>query len=71
MKNYSLKILGNNDDFITVIGHEENGYVIKVVRTVQGKNKETIDFLSNEVFETCLKTGYLTEIKTPVMACTA
>ncbi len=62
MKNYSLKSIGNQNDFLTILSHETDGYTIKILRNINGKNVESTDFISNEVFESCIKTGYLTEI---------
>lgn len=63
MKNYSLQILGSKTDFLTIISQNEDGYNIKILRTNNGKYTESFDFISREVFESCIKTGYLKEIK--------
>ncbi len=63
MKNYSLKMLGNQNDFFTIISQNNDGYNIKISRNIDGKETETLDFISKEVFDFSLKTGYLTEVK--------
>ena len=63
MKNYSLKILGNQNDFFTIISQNKDGYNIKISRNINEKKTETLDFISKEVFDFSLKTGYLTEVK--------
>ena len=63
MKNYSLKMLGNQNDFFTIISQHKDGYNIKISRNINGKKTETLDFISKEVFDFSLKTGYLTEVK--------
>ena len=63
MKNYSLKMLGNQNDFFTIISQNKDGYNIKISRNNNGKKTETFDFISKEVFDFSLKTGYLTEVK--------
>ena len=63
MKNYSLKMLGNQNDFFTIISQNNDGYNIKISRNINGKETETLDFISKEVFDFSLKTGYLTEVK--------
>ena len=63
MKNYSLKMLGNQNDFFTIISQNNDGYNIKISRNINGKKTETLDFISKEVFDFSLKTGYLTEVK--------
>ena len=63
MKNYSLKMLGNQNDFFTIISQNKDGYNIKISRNINEKKTETLDFISKEVFDFSLKTGYLTEVK--------
>ena len=66
MKSYSLKSLGNKNDYMTIVKETEDGYVIKIVRDMDGYEDITNDFLSKELFESCIRTGYLTEIEEPV-----
>ena len=66
MKSYSLKSLGNKNDYMTILKETEDGYVIKIVRDMDGYEDITNDFLSRELFESCIRTGYLTEIEEPV-----
>ena len=51
MKNYSLKMLGNQNDFFTIISQNKDGYNIKISRNINGKKTETLDFISKEVFD--------------------
>ena len=66
MKSYSLKILVNKNDYITILKETDDGYVIKIVRDLDGYEETKTDFLSKELFESCIRTGYLTEITEPV-----
>lgn len=66
MKNYSLKSLGNKNDYMTILKETDDGYVIKIVRDLDGYEDVKNDFLSRELFESCIRTGYLTEIEEPV-----
>lgn len=62
MKSYSLKSLGNKNDYMTILRETDDGYVIRIVRDQDGYDEVTTDFLSRELFESCIRTGYLTEI---------
>lgn len=62
MKSYSLKSLGNKNDYMTILRETDDGYVIRIVRDQDGYDDVTTDFLSKELFESCIRTGYLTEI---------
>lgn len=66
MKSYSLKSLGNKNDYMTILRETNDGYVIRIVRDLDGFNDIKNDFLSKELFDTCIRTGYLTEIKETV-----
>lgn len=66
MKSYSLKSLGNKNDYMTVLKETKEGYVIRIVRDMDGYDDVQTDFLSKELFECCIRTGYLTEIKESV-----
>ncbi len=66
MKHYSLKSLGNKNDYMTILKETDDGFVIKIVRDMDGYEDVTNDFLSRELFDSCIRTGYLTEIEEPV-----
>ena len=66
MKCYSLKCLGNKNDYMTVLKETKEGYVIRIVRDMDGYDDVQTDFLSKELFECCIRTGYLTEIEESV-----
>ena len=66
MKSYTLISLGNKNDYMTILKETDDGYVIKIVRDMDGYEDVTTDFLSKELFESCIRTGYLTEIEKPV-----
>ena len=66
MKTYSLKSLGNKNDYMTVLKETKEGYVIRIVRDMDGYDDVQTDFLSKELFECCIRTGYLTEIEESV-----
>ena len=66
MKSYSLKSLGNKNDYMTVLKETKEGYVIRIVRDMDGYDDVTTDFLSKELFECCIRTGYLSEIEESV-----
>ena len=63
MKSYTLKSIGKNTDYMTIIREMEDGYVVKIVRDLDGYQDIKTDYISRELFESCLRTGYLTEIK--------
>ena len=63
MKSYSLKSLGNKNDYMTILRETDEGYVIRIVRDLDGYDDVQTDFLIKELFYCSIRTGYLTEIK--------
>ena len=63
MKHYILKSHSQFVDYMTIEKEEEDGYIVKIVRDKDGYEEVTTDFLSTELFETCLRTGYITEVE--------
>ena len=51
---------------MTVLKETKEGYVIRIVRDMDGYDEVHTDFLSKELFECCIRTGYLTEIEESV-----
>ncbi|MFA6857680.1 MAG: hypothetical protein WCR31_10765 [Treponema sp.] len=66
MKSYTLKSIGNTSDYMTVVREMEDGYVVRIVRDRDGYNEVKTDYISRELFDSCIRTGYLTEIEEPV-----
>ena len=64
MKSYTLKSIGKTTDFMTIVRETDDGYVVRIVRDKDGFSDVTTDFISKALFESCLRTGYLTKIET-------
>ena len=66
MKTYTLKSIGKNTDYMTIIREMDDGFVVRIVRDLDGYQDVKTDYISRELFDSCIRTGYLTEIKEPV-----
>ena len=64
MAYYTLKCIGNSSDYMTIIKETEDGFVVRIVRDKDGYDDITTDFISKSLFESCIRTGYLTKIET-------
>lgn len=62
MKSYTLKSLGKNTDYMTIVREMNDGFVVRIVRDLDGYEDVKTDYISKELFESCIRTGYLTEI---------
>ena len=66
MKSYTLKCIGKKTDYMTIIREMEDGFVVRIVRDLDGYQDVKTDYISRELFDSCIRTGYLTEIKETV-----
>ena len=62
MKKYTLKSIGENTDYMTILREMEDGFVVKIVRDMDGYEDVKTDYISKELYDSCIRTGYLTEI---------
>lgn len=65
MGSYTLKSLGNSSDYMTILREMDDGYVVRIVRDKDGYTDVTTDFISKTLFDSCVRTGYLTKIANP------
>lgn len=63
MKTYEIKSCEGQKASFTIISTMKNGFKVKITREKNGYETVMEDFLSKELFETCLRTGYIREIK--------
>ncbi|MCQ2585923.1 MAG: hypothetical protein MJ185_10060 [Treponema sp.] len=66
MKSFALKSIGNKQDFLTIVREMDDGYVVRIIRDLDGYEDVKTDYISKELFESCIRTGYLTEIEETV-----
>ncbi len=71
MGSYTLKSLGNSTDYMTIVREMDDGYIVRIVRDKDGYNDITTDYISKTLFDSCVRTGYLTKINTEELAAIA
>lgn len=62
MGSYTLKNIGKASDYMTILRDTEDGFVVRIVRDKDGYDEITTDFISKALFDSCIRTGYLTKI---------
>ena len=62
MGTYTLKSIGSASDYMTVVREMDDGYVVRIVRDKDGYDDVTTDYISKALFESCVRTGYLTKV---------
>ena len=62
MGTYILKSIGKSQDYMTIVREMDDGYVVRIVRDEDGYNDVTTDYISKALFDSCVRTGYLTMV---------
>ena len=62
MGTYILKSIGKSQDYMTLVREMDDGYVVRIVRDEDGYNDVTTDYISKALFDSCVRTGYLTKV---------
>lgn len=63
MKFYLIKSTQGQHSYCSIINESEDGYTIKICRDIDGYTKTSEDFIEKSLFELCLRTGYISEVK--------
>ncbi|MGO8695522.1 MAG: hypothetical protein ACLQMF_17815 [Rectinemataceae bacterium] len=66
MKQFTIKsggaAAGRDPSVLELIGETEGGYLVRIVHRHEDWEDVQEDFLSRELFDTCLRTGYIAEM---------
>ncbi|ULQ59699.1 hypothetical protein K7I13_14780 [Brucepastera parasyntrophica] len=63
MKSYYIRNNTNTVSFLSVVRETEEGYMVRITRDLDGYTKVIDEFLPKMLFDSCLRTGYLSEIE--------
>ncbi len=66
MKQYAIKsegkAVGQEPSLLELIDETEGGYYVRIVHRHEDWEDVSEDFLPRELFDTCLRTGYIAEM---------
>jgi len=62
MKLYSIKSNPGDISYFSILNKTESGYFIRICHDREGYEKIREEFLDNNMFELCLRTGYISEV---------
>ncbi len=62
METYTLRNISNSTDYMQIVQKREDGYVVRIIRDKDGYQDISNDFISTALFDSCLRTGYITKI---------
>ena len=63
MGTFTLKSFDHNNDYMTILRKMDDGFLVRIVRDKDGYEDITTDFISQTLFDTCIRTGYLTKVE--------
>jgi hypothetical protein len=66
MSLYRIKSHNGTSRFLDILNEENSGFNVKISSSNGTYTREQIEFMSRDLFETCLRTGYLHKIEEPV-----
>ena len=59
MRHFTIKSADSAPSMLELMDEIENGYYVRITRTRDGWEDVKDEFLSRDLFDTCLRTGYL------------
>lgn len=59
MKQFRVKGSGITQEYLTLLKERRNGFDVLITRIVDDYVEEDREYLSKELFETCLRTQYI------------
>ncbi len=63
MESYLLKSHSQSNDYMTLLEEVDEGYIVRIVRDKDGYEEVVTDFISKMLFDSCVRTGYITKIE--------
>lgn len=71
MVQYRIKGSGDVSSYVEVLEEKSSGFDVMITREYENCLKQTSEFMSRDLFESCLRTGYLIPLKTGIRQKTA
>ncbi|MBU0934796.1 MAG: hypothetical protein KKI09_03300 [Spirochaetes bacterium] len=62
MKQFAIKSTDSSPSIMELLNEIENGFVVRIVRQREDWEDVSEEFITRELFETCVRTGYLAEL---------
>ena len=62
MKRYRIKSADGSQAFLELTEEGPDGYTVRIIRYFDGYQTTVVEPMTRELFETCLRTGYIEEM---------
>lgn len=63
MKNYYIRSNPGSADYLSILRETDEGYMVRIYRDLDGYEKIIDDFMTKTLFDSCVRTGYLSEME--------
>lgn len=57
------KVKGSGSTIMEIIEEQAEGFIVSIIQNFENCQKTTRDFITKELFDSCLRTGYLTKVE--------
>ena len=62
MKTFAIQSTERTPSLLELVGEQEDGYVVRIVRHRDDWDDVSEEFMTRELFDTCMRTGYIYEM---------
>ncbi len=59
---YLIQRTPGKTSYCSIVSKKDSGYIIKICTDIGGYVKESEDYIEKELFDLCIRTGYIKEI---------
>lgn len=63
MKNFYIRSKPGSADYLSILKETADGFMVRIFRDLDGYEKIMDEFMSADLFESCVRTGYLCEME--------
>lgn len=62
MRTYAIRSTDRAPSMLELVSEIEDGYVVRIVRHREDWDDVSEEFMTHELFDTCVRTGYIQEL---------
>lgn len=62
MRTYTIRSTDRAPSMLELVSEIEDGYVVRIVRHREDWDDVSEEFMTHELFDTCVRTGYIHEL---------
>lgn len=64
-RQFRVKGVTGIETYIEILAESDGGYEVRISSVTEHGTRESCEFISDDLLESCIRTGYLIEVKTP------